>query len=290
VKKNSDSSKTSTCTSVVFSDRFVVTAAHCIAEFDTIGSNTRETTRTVVIRDNTPFKEIVEVKRSFIHPYYSPGPVDNDIAVFELERRIIYDFDKFGDSPVCLAENFDYSVEQEVIGQGFGLTENNSFTASNVLLEATVRTISLDKCWQWINNNATGSVVNQERLKSSFPEGLPDSIFCTIGIFNEKKNIYSGPCEGDSGGPMLSKGQELDNGDSIGQTLLGIHSASLQCGDPVNGNRFPSFNLNVQFYAPWLKCIKANAEKGLPSIDVQRACVPYLQKSKGRPFLFQNDE
>ena len=44
---------------------------------------------------------------------------------------------------------------------------------------------------------------------------------------------------------MLSKGQELDNGDSIGQTLLGIHSASLQCGDPVNGNRFPSFNLNV---------------------------------------------
>ena len=44
-------------------------------------------------RDNTEFKELIEIKRVYQHPNYNYPTLYDDIAVVELGRRIVYDFD-----------------------------------------------------------------------------------------------------------------------------------------------------------------------------------------------------
>ena len=48
------------------------------------------------IRDGTPFKEVIEIKRVYQHPNYQYPKLYDDIAVVELGRRIAYDYDKVG--------------------------------------------------------------------------------------------------------------------------------------------------------------------------------------------------
>ncbi len=54
------------------------------------------------IRVNTKYSEIIEVKRYFKHPLYKFGRAYDDIVLVELGRRIVYDYDIFGDSPTCI--------------------------------------------------------------------------------------------------------------------------------------------------------------------------------------------
>ena len=48
------------------------------------------------LRDGTPFREVVEIKRVYQHPNYQYPKLYDDIAVVELGRRIAYDYDKVG--------------------------------------------------------------------------------------------------------------------------------------------------------------------------------------------------
>jgi hypothetical protein len=54
------------------------------------------------IRVNTKYQEMVETKRVYKHPLYKYGRAYDDIALIELGRRIVYDYDTFGDTPTCL--------------------------------------------------------------------------------------------------------------------------------------------------------------------------------------------
>ncbi len=54
------------------------------------------------IRSQTKHKEVIEMKRVFKHPLYKSNRAYDDIALVELGRRIIYDYDTYGDTPTCL--------------------------------------------------------------------------------------------------------------------------------------------------------------------------------------------
>ena len=92
------------CAATVISDRWAVAAAHC---YEGHGKFLTGRVRTNTVRDGTPFKEIVEVKRIYKHPLYSFPRLYNDIALLELGRRIEYDHDRFGDSPSCIDRNIE---------------------------------------------------------------------------------------------------------------------------------------------------------------------------------------
>ena len=67
------------------------------------------------------------------------------------ERRIIYDFEKFGDSPACIGK--EKNLENQVaLTQGFGITENTTDLAyfKPKLLETNVTLISNDDCYNKI--------------------------------------------------------------------------------------------------------------------------------------------
>ena len=72
--------------------RWAVAASHCADDFPT--KEERRQVRTVVIRDNTRYKEVVEVKKVYKHPNYEYPKLYDDIAVLELGRRIVYDYEK----------------------------------------------------------------------------------------------------------------------------------------------------------------------------------------------------
>ena len=67
----------------------------------------------VTLRINGQFEEKIKIKRVYPHPLYRHPSLYNDIAVLELDRRIEYDFNKFGDSPVCI-DNEDTDLEGEI--------------------------------------------------------------------------------------------------------------------------------------------------------------------------------
>merc|ERR550539_1197657 len=96
------------------------------------------------LRDGTPFKELIEVKRVYQHPHYKFGLLYNDIAMIELGRRIAYDYEKYGDSPVCIdqVQGKDHNGST-ALGQGYGTTE---FQTEGTLLETNVTIITIEKC------------------------------------------------------------------------------------------------------------------------------------------------
>ena len=73
-----------------------------------------------MIRHGTLYAETIDVKRTFMHPYYKYPLNYNDIALSELGRRVIFDFVKYGDSPMCLGQNIIFSYNRKSVkGQVF---------------------------------------------------------------------------------------------------------------------------------------------------------------------------
>ena len=89
--------------------RFLVSAGHCLKNFErtTLINGWDEyqilfPDSQVTLRINGQFEEKIEIKRVYQHPLYRYPAHYNNIAVLELGRRIEYDINKFGDSPVCI--------------------------------------------------------------------------------------------------------------------------------------------------------------------------------------------
>lgn len=67
-----------------------------------------------MIRHGSLYAETIDVKRTFMHPYYKYPLQYNDIALSELGRRVIFDFVKYGDSPMCLGKAIIFSYTWKV--------------------------------------------------------------------------------------------------------------------------------------------------------------------------------
>ena len=97
---NEEGSRGFRCGNVYINDRFALTAAHCPRLI-----NGR---KYVTIRDQTNFIEQIGVKRAFVHPLYKFPSLYYDIALYELDRRILYSSNLtiYKDTPVCLQKGF----------------------------------------------------------------------------------------------------------------------------------------------------------------------------------------
>ena len=103
--------------------------------------------------------------------------------------------------------------------QGYGETEDGT---SGQLLEAKVTVIENQECRNQLQNNITNNPLNQtisEQFCTQLPLGLNEAFLCSQGILNEE-GIFSGPCKGDSGGPLIVSNE--DDRD----TLIGIISGN----------------------------------------------------------------
>ena len=58
---------------------------------------------------------MIETKNVYIHPNYKFPSMYSDIALLELGRRVVYDYDNFGDTPACLDHDLDLDKKLVVI-------------------------------------------------------------------------------------------------------------------------------------------------------------------------------
>jgi len=131
------------CGGSIISNRFILTAAHCITKGQRVWVHIGD-------HDKTTSSEATSQRikgRAKPHPRYnSPNPYENDIAIIWLFQDI--NFADFGGrvAPVCLARKKagDFN-DSEVVVAGWGATSEGGSQAT-VLMEASLRTITNSAC------------------------------------------------------------------------------------------------------------------------------------------------
>lgn len=231
------------CSSIPISDRWALGAAHCYESYET---DQYDIIQRTVLRENTNASESVEIRKIFKHPLYTTGSLYNDIALLELGRRIVYDFEEQGVTPDCLDQGLDLTNWPATVS-GFGLTpckEEGKISSNNwqKLREMNVSLISNPSCQKQLR--ATNlSQEYKKTINNALPNGLNEGLVCAQGGLNNQ-GVHSGACKGDSGGPV----KVFDPSGRL--TLVGLVSGGLGCG---KGN--PGWNTKIAFHREWVTCI-----------------------------------
>ncbi|KAH8416691.1 hypothetical protein KR222_007077 [Zaprionus bogoriensis] len=209
------------CGGTLISDRFVLTAAHCLyAESGAINVvRLGELDFDSVSDDAQP--EDFEVKSLREHPQYKYPVLYHDIAMVELSRAVGLSVYK---QPACLP-NDDGDQYLQFIAIGWGHT---TFAGEN---SSGLRKVLLRRY--------AGNCLVAEELEE-LPNGFNASTQLCIGSSEAKDT-----CNGDSGGPVLV--QQLKN--ACMYRVMGITSSGIGCGTP----NVPSVYTRVYFYLAWIR-------------------------------------
>ncbi|XP_037713487.1 melanization protease 1-like [Drosophila subpulchrella] len=205
------------CGGSLITDRFVLSAAHCVSYSPAV-VYLGEFDRSTIIDCSTtacmPNAIAIPVDGYISHPNYYHFS-QNDIALFRLAMQVQYtDYIK----PICLPTNYNpLDYISSLTATGWGNTENGS--PSSILRTANLMQVHRSYC----------SVI--------FGSKVDTSHICAAG-FN------SGTCAGDSGGPISAKIQFNDGSNRVVQ--LGIVSYG---GRPCLNY---SVHTNVMHYINWI--------------------------------------
>ncbi|XP_055678221.1 serine protease grass-like [Lutzomyia longipalpis] len=221
------------CGASLITDRYVLTAAHCIARLRSgisvysvvLGEyDVRYDTDCQTVGDETvcspPVQEILQ-EAILPHPSYNTPRFANDIGLIRL--RDAADMSRENIKAVCLpyAPKLQSMNLRRLVATGWGTTENN--TRSDELLKVNL------------------PVVDNARCQRAFPtlKWSPNQ-FCAGG----ENNVDT--CKGDSGGPLVYPANIL------GQRYVqfGIVSAGLSSCGVSNGT--PAVYVRVGNYMKWI--------------------------------------
>ena len=123
-----------------------------------------------------------------MHPGYRFLQAYNDIAISELGRRVIFDFDTYGDSPMCTGDTELLDGKTAVV-QGFGLTEKGKQPQD--LLQTNVYLISNEVCAQTLKHNTSNHLNYKTRVENSLKHGIIDQILCSMGFQDKITGNFS---------------------------------------------------------------------------------------------------
>ncbi|XP_067284119.1 trypsin-like [Pseudorasbora parva] len=202
------------CGGSLINKDWVLSAAHC---FQNLGASSIEMyfgrQRQLGSNPNEMYRT---ARRIINHPNYNDSSHDNDIALVQLSSSVT--FSKYI-KPVCLAAAgsvFSAGTESWVTGWG---TLKDGGKSANILQEVKLPIVRNSKCYD------------------AYGGGITNNMICA-GFLNVGGKDA---CQGESGGPMVSKNSSL-------WIQSGIVSFGEGCADP----KYPGVYSRVSRYQDWI--------------------------------------
>jgi len=233
------------CAGALISDRLVMTAAHCQLS----GINA------ALIQDAYG----VGFRNVFIHPRYQPPTFYNNIALIELDKSI----DSLEKSPICISEGADDISGMDAAYDGYGYTAEGK--DSETVKKEPVTIVANDLCEDIIKANNSIRLINKAKMKTLLNKGVSNDLLCTMGKYEEDTDTYTGPCRGDSGGPLY-----IDHGEGNQKkvTLEGVVSG----GVGACGSNQARLYTRVSAHKDWIKCIIGGVNEEKSKEDIEELC------------------
>lgn len=212
------------CGASIISDRYVLTAGHCIIDVSQVTPTMVRIGRVNIDDPNGGDAQEFGIINITVHPQFNRRLKVNDIAVVELDNPIKRSVNVH---PACLYTNND--DPRGLVASGWGVTSLQATTGSKILQKANLVAVPVSEC------NETFS-----RLK--ILDNLSNQHFCT----RSPPGRTSDTCLGDSGGPLQVENVQ----DSKVFSIVGITSTGNGCG----GNT-PGVYTRVSNYLDWIEGI-----------------------------------